>query len=252
MKSAYFIEHDGHELFALYDAPLEDRDQREGVLICPPAPYEMRRAHRALRGLSQSLAKKGYHVLRLDYRGTGDSSGKTEDWSLTAWLSDIQRACEELKTKYQVERLTIIGLRLGASLAYQASREQAVKRLILWDAIYSGAEYLKDLKACHREFCEREEDRPPYQKPDPRPQLLGYELTSQWQTELESFGLQLNEGGRGLLLETKGVSESLKPGLFRVLKIDEALKWNDPLALQLQTYAHISIKTIENAMEGKA
>ncbi len=251
MKKPYFLSHDGHKLFALYEAPIEDRTAREGVRICPPAPYEMRRAHRALRNLSQSLSKRGFHVLRLDYRGTGDSSGEQKDWSLSAWQSDILRGIDELIGTYEVERISLVGLRLGGSLAYTVSRKRSLRRVILWDGVYEGETYLQSMRKTHLKLCEREQDRPPYQRQDPIPQLFGYPLSKEWERELETLRLNLEDGGRGLVLETEGTQSPSSYGLFKAQKIAENLKWNDPMALQLQTYAHASIKAIEQALEGK-
>ena len=47
-----------------------------GVLLCPPIAQEHIRTHWALRQIAVSLAKAGYHCLRFDWFGVGDSAGE--------------------------------------------------------------------------------------------------------------------------------------------------------------------------------
>ena len=44
------------------------------------------------RMLADALTRKGYHVFRFDYRGTGDSAGNIEQFSPREWLDDIDAA----------------------------------------------------------------------------------------------------------------------------------------------------------------
>jgi alpha/beta superfamily hydrolase len=76
-------------LFGSADAPLygvhhapQAAPQRTGIVLCYPFGQEYMRAHRACRQLAMLLAKKGYHVLRFDYSGTGNSSGDVDSASL--------------------------------------------------------------------------------------------------------------------------------------------------------------------------
>jgi pimeloyl-ACP methyl ester carboxylesterase len=94
------------------------------------------------------LNKKGFPVLRFDYRGTGDSFGDLEDTSVSDWLEDISVAAEELKHTAQVDSISIVGLRLGGLLASAASSTNTklkINRLILWDTLASGKDYQEDL-----------------------------------------------------------------------------------------------------------
>jgi pimeloyl-ACP methyl ester carboxylesterase len=103
------------------------------------------RSHRAYRQLALLLNKKGFPVMRFDYRGTGDSFGDLEDVAINDWLEDIKVAAEELKHTAQVDKISIVGLRLGGLLASAASADLQINRLILWDTIASGKDYLEEL-----------------------------------------------------------------------------------------------------------
>ena len=100
-------------LFGVYHAPTAGVVRSTGIVVCAPFGHEYIRAHRPLRQLAVELAGSGYHVLRFDYYGCGDSDGNGEDASLERWLHDIETAANELKDTAQLSRLCLVGLRLG-------------------------------------------------------------------------------------------------------------------------------------------
>lgn len=127
--------------------PARGTARRGGVLLCYPFGQEYMRAHRAFRQLALLLSGKGFHVLRFDYRGTGDSAGDLDEGVLAGgWLDDIDLAVEELRESAGVDDVSIVGLRLGALLAAEACRRRTdISRLVLWDPVVSGAEYESEL-----------------------------------------------------------------------------------------------------------
>lgn len=124
------------------------------VLLCNPFGQEAIRAHRIYAVLAAKLSRLGLHVLRFDYSGTGDSSGDVEDGSQAQWLDDIVEAHDELGAIAEVNRVTWIGLRYGASLAVLAAEKLArpLGDLILWDPVVSGALYVNELLDVHAAF----------------------------------------------------------------------------------------------------
>ena len=62
------------------------------TVISPQLFNEYMCTHLALGELSLALAEKGQHVLRFDYRGTGDSFGDLCDVTASDWLEDIALA----------------------------------------------------------------------------------------------------------------------------------------------------------------
>lgn len=126
---------------------------RSGVVLCNPFGQDYSRAHRALHMLASRLASTGLPCLRFDYHGTGDSAGNGEAGNIQRWLDDTARAIEELKLMSGVSEVSVVGLRLGASLALLASAGRAdVRRLVLWDPVVDGESYLRTLLAAHRDW----------------------------------------------------------------------------------------------------
>jgi pimeloyl-ACP methyl ester carboxylesterase len=136
------------QLLGVYHPANLERDRYQGMVLCYPFGQEYMRAHRAYRQLATALADKGYHVLRFDYRGTGDSAGGLAEVTAFEWLEDIDFAVQELKDMAGVHRVTLVGLRLGALLAgVAASRRRDVNGLVLWDPVICGSSYREELLA---------------------------------------------------------------------------------------------------------
>ena len=119
-----------------------------GVLLCYPWAREYLLAHATFRLLAQRLADHGWHALRFDYRGTGDSAGDARAGGQAEWLQDVNTAVEELCEMATISSLALVGLRHGATLAaLAAARRSDVDRLVLWDPVYDGRRYLAEIGA---------------------------------------------------------------------------------------------------------
>jgi alpha/beta superfamily hydrolase len=131
-------------LFGAYD-PSRGAGRR-GAVICYPWAREYLLAHPTNRHLARLLSGAGLHVLRFDYTGTGDSAGDFADASQEQWLADVETAVEELKETGQVSGVGLIGMRYGAALAAGiAARRRDIDRLVLWDPVFDGRAYLREL-----------------------------------------------------------------------------------------------------------
>lgn len=119
---------------------------RSGVVIAPAIGYEYWTAHRTLRVLAEMLAARGHGVLRFDYDGQGDSAGESWDGErVGAWRQSIAYAVSELRT-LGMQEITLIGLRIGATLALTEAEAGGVDRIIAWAPITSGKRYMKEMR----------------------------------------------------------------------------------------------------------
>lgn len=131
-------------LFGYYHEPRVA--PRGSVLLCQPWGIEYQYAHRTMRFLAKRLAQSGWHVLRFDYAGTGDSWGDTTAADLPTWLGDVGEAARELRVIAGIQTLGLAGLRLGGTLAAMAlDYAGEVDRLVLWDPIVSGPAWVEEL-----------------------------------------------------------------------------------------------------------
>jgi pimeloyl-ACP methyl ester carboxylesterase len=117
-----------------------------GIVIAPPVGYEYWCSHRALRALAERLALAGHAVLRIDYDGTGDSSGdQWEPARVAAWQRTLADAAAELR-RLGAEQITLAGARLGGTFALLGGRELGAAKIITWLPVASGRRYAKELK----------------------------------------------------------------------------------------------------------
>jgi pimeloyl-ACP methyl ester carboxylesterase len=114
------------------------------------------RTQLALRELAMALAEAGQHVLRFDYRGTGDSSGALSGVELSDWCDDIHAVIREGMEITGAERVNLVGVRAGALLLCLAMRgEPPVERIVLWDPVASGADYISQLRRIQANMLRR-------------------------------------------------------------------------------------------------
>lgn len=120
-----------------------------GVVLCPPIGYEQLHAHRSLRHLADALARERLSVLRFDYHGTGDSPGSDDDPErVPTWLANIKQACAWMRQEHGCHMVSLLGLRMGATLAALAAAEdERIERLVLWAPVVKGSQYVREMKA---------------------------------------------------------------------------------------------------------
>ncbi|MDB5921259.1 MAG: hypothetical protein JWN13_195 [Betaproteobacteria bacterium] len=146
MIEPFFFGPNNEQLFAIYHPPIGGSGQVLTV-ICPPLFIEYMRTQLALRELAISLAESGQHVLRFDYRGTGDSFGELSETAVSDWVDDIALAVREGRDLTGCNVVRLLGVRAGALLACRsAGASSDVERFVLWDPVPDGAAYLHGLR----------------------------------------------------------------------------------------------------------
>lgn len=148
MEVPFFFENEKSRLFGVLHQPDTERNHESrllrtniGVVFCSPFAEEKLWSHRVFVNLARLLAQNGYSVLRFDQRGHGDSDGGFEDATVESYLSDISKAVETLHQKTDVQKIGLLGLRLGATIAALAARKSGAAFMVLWEPIINGKEY---------------------------------------------------------------------------------------------------------------
>lgn len=123
-----------------------------GIVICSAHGYEDMVTHRIWRAQACRFAEAGLPTLRFDYHGTGDSIGADDDGGrVQAWLDSVRLAVEALRTHTGVEKVTLVGFRLGALLAAAAAESlENIDGLALVAAPASGAAYVRQMRVLAR------------------------------------------------------------------------------------------------------
>lgn len=118
------------------------------AVLCSAMGPEYTRSHRSMRHLADRLAAHGVPALRFDYHGVGDSPGTdldAERWS--SWLASVRAAIRSARELSGRERVCLIGVRLGATLAASVAAEDPVELLVLWSPCARGRSYVRELQA---------------------------------------------------------------------------------------------------------
>ncbi len=157
-----------------HPAEVRARAAERAVLLCHPLPQEYGSVHWAYRRLAALLAQRGAHVLRFDWRGTGDSSGEASEATYEAMLEDARTAAAELVDASGVRRISVVGMSFGATVAARLGGT-SLRDVVLWEPVVRGREHLGELRRVHEK---RERD---WLLPRTRPNageedLLGYTL----------------------------------------------------------------------------
>jgi len=147
---------DDFRLFGVLHTP-QAGPRHFGLVFCAPFAEEHKQGYRVFVETARRLDALGLPCLRFDYRGTGDSEGPFTAFTLAGALRDIAAAAALLRERAGVERIGLVGLRLGASLAWRAAelgvgqasclpgRRDACPTgidatcLVLWQPIVDGA-----------------------------------------------------------------------------------------------------------------
>lgn len=142
---------ENHRLFVMEQVPVTARG---AVLMCAPFLEERLFCRRVLRNLALSLADAGWHVLRFDSAGEGDSEGELFDVGALTTQRHIGILADRLREKVGGP-LVLIGLRWGANQAL--ALDKVADALVAIEPLSSGEDYLQQLlrqnlttqMACH-------------------------------------------------------------------------------------------------------
>jgi len=115
---------------------------RGGVVMCAPFGEEAKSVYRTFYETADLLASRGWHALRFDYFGTGNSLGSFEEFTPTQARHDIRAAVIFLRGQ-GVEKIGLLGLGLGGSLAFAHAAEEHADFLVLWQPCLNGEEFYR-------------------------------------------------------------------------------------------------------------
>lgn len=130
---------------------------RTGVLMLGPWGFEDACTRIGWRRLAETLAARGYPVLRFDLPGTGDSLDPPADArTLAAWRRALRDGLGTLGVLGLVDQALVLGLGLGADLAVEAATLTAapgagplpgIAGLVLAAPVMAGRVYARELAA---------------------------------------------------------------------------------------------------------
>lgn len=198
-EKPFFFQNGSNHLFGILHRSTTAKTQTQGFVFCHPCFEEKLWAHRVFVGMARELAQRGYPVLRFDYMGHGDSDGVFEQATVTTRLADIGSAVQMLRKETGVAQVSLLGLRLGATLAsLSANSLPGVTRLVLWDPIVDGAAYMQEVllsnlatqSAVHQKILYTREQLVAQMQAGQSVNIEGYGLTQDFYIETSAIKLQ--------------------------------------------------------------
>ena len=189
--SPFYFGVENRRLFGCHHAPQSVPARSCGVVLCYPMGHEYVSSHRAYRLLAMRLSGVGFHVLRFDYFGCGDSNGASEEGGIRQWLDDVSTAVEELRRKAASARIALVGCRLGAALAALAGCERGdIESMVLWDPVVRGQDHLDELRRRHDAMLRRVHVKTrPAGMGEGATEILGFPITQRIATDLDAIDL---------------------------------------------------------------
>jgi alpha/beta superfamily hydrolase len=184
-----FFRADGPARFGWVHRP-DGAPAETAIVIVPPFGYEAICAHRSLRALAEAAARAGLVAVRFDLDGTGDSEGDdVQPGRLAAWLASIADACD-LARGEGAERLVLVGVRLGATLAARAAAARDdVAGLVAIAGVAKGKAYVREARALQMQLGLA--PPPPGRAAPPADvhELVGFALPAELRDELAKLDL---------------------------------------------------------------
>jgi pimeloyl-ACP methyl ester carboxylesterase len=182
----FWLETPAGPAFAWHHAPAGAARQA-AVLLCRPFGYEAQASQRAYRHLAVELAGAGFHVVRFDYQGTGDSSGgDTDDARWTAWIATVQSAADWVRSALGIERVVLFGTRLGALVAAASAKPSRADALVLFAPPQTGRAWLREARAIQAMI---DAPKPPSSAPPGEEQSAGFVIVSATAAAIAAFDL---------------------------------------------------------------
>ncbi len=121
------FESGGLRLVGIVDAPRDEAAQAFAIFApCFTCNKNIKTAAYIARG----LAERGIGVLRLDFRGLGESDGKFEDATLSTNVEDLVAAAEFLEREYSAPKL-LIGHSFGGPAVIRATSRIGSSRAVV-------------------------------------------------------------------------------------------------------------------------
>jgi exosortase A-associated hydrolase 2 len=147
----FFLNRDRKRLFGiLHEADASAARQNFAVVFCAALFEDKLWSHRVMVNFARYLASRGVSVLRFDYFGDGESEGRFDEASVTTRTADIADAVTFCRERTKIDRVYLLGLCYGATLALHASlREGTGAGVVAWAPVMDGGRYAAELLRTH-------------------------------------------------------------------------------------------------------
>jgi alpha/beta superfamily hydrolase len=142
-ETAGFLEHRGEQVYAVLHSARSRR--RSSVILAGPFGAERERAYPSTVRWARRLAEANCDVLRFDYRGIGESTGRFEEMTMSDWKEDLSVIASVLRRRAPEVPLVFHGIRFGAILASELFMAGEGDGLLLWASPPAAQNHFMDV-----------------------------------------------------------------------------------------------------------
>lgn len=142
-REPVLLYNEGQKIFGVFHTPVTDA-KVPAVLMCHGLAGHKAGKYRSYVHLAERFVQEGTAVLRIDFRGAGDSEGDIAKTTLDTEVSDAHLALDYLAgdARVDAERLGIFGRSFGGAVAVTAAHQHGgIKALVLWAAVFNGDQW---------------------------------------------------------------------------------------------------------------
>lgn len=134
------------EVFFWHHIPKKNCKNVAVIIIGPIGP-EYISCHRSIKLLAEQLSHSGFHSIRYDPIGMGNSSGTLDDENIwSKWKKTPVCISEFLTKKFEYDDVILIGLRSGCILLSEVLNQLPTKTIILWHPIIKGTTFIRSIQ----------------------------------------------------------------------------------------------------------
>lgn len=142
MVQHIYFSNEGSRLLGAYHQPDGQAPNRPvGIIMLHGwAGYRIG-AHQMFTKLGRLAESAGFHCLRFDFRGRGDSEGNAAATTLSTMISDTVAAVDWMVSRTGLQRVALVGDCSGAEVAIGAcTLRPQIDSMVLWSAPMVGAD----------------------------------------------------------------------------------------------------------------
>lgn len=220
MEAFYFGK--SRKLMGFFQPPTSG-SRNHAVLIVAPLLNEYMRSYASLRQLGSMLADQGFSVLRFDFEGIGNSLGQLEETRIATWQDNLREALDELATRSECDRISVVSVRFSAALMSNIAKTQSIDRVVMWDPIADGASWLKGLEVVESEHLKL------FDSPDMLSdrEFHGHVVGSDFTTELRDWTSVLPKANRCAVVLSEGMElpSDMAAGVSDTITVPFDCKW---------------------------
>lgn len=118
-----YFEADGEQLFGVFSRPEHESNGVAVLVLFGAGSFPTSGKNQVRARLAHLLTDEGYHVLRIDYRGVGDSAGELREAKISnPWVEDAYGAVRWLGEQ-GFDRILVVGVCFGSVVSLAAFPE---------------------------------------------------------------------------------------------------------------------------------